>query len=72
MQEPNLILMALRRNNKGYWGATVRDDNGEVLCAAQGTSPYHRIDFIELDTLYQGLILAREYGYMEVEANVDS
>lgn len=60
------------RNSKGYWGAAVRDDNGEVFFLTRGTSPYHRIDIIELDALYQGLLLAMEDGYREVEVNMDS
>lgn len=72
MEEPKSTLMGLWRNNKGFWGAATRIGNGEVLSLTHSTSPYHRIGKIELDSLYQGLLVAREGGYREVEVNVDS
>lgn len=59
-------------NNKGAWGAALRDCEGNVLRAAHGVSPYTSIDAIEVDAVYQGMQLALRYGYRKIIINVDS
>lgn len=60
------------KNNRGSWGAAMRDHEGQAVKIAHGISPYNSIDEIEMDAAYQGLELAWKHGFRDVFINVDS
>lgn len=59
-------------NDRGSWGAMIRDEHGDLGRVAHGFSPFKSMDEIQLDTVEHGTKLALKYFYQDLVINVDS